>query len=157
MQNILKFVVALILPLAAGGLGSLFTMSEIKTWYSTLIKPVFSPPNWIFGPVWTTLYVLMGIALFIVWKKGFNVPGIKIWVWVFIAHLVINALWSIILFGWHSPMWAFVCIIALWLSIVYLVVTGWKISHLASILLWPYLAWVSFASVLNAAIWYLNR
>lgn len=146
----MKLFISLLLPQLAGLVGSLFTISAIPTWYATLNKPSFSPPNWIFGPVWTTLYILMGISLYLVWSKG------KKGVMLFKLHLILNALWSILFFGLRSPMLGLIAIIILWTMILALIKIFWKIDKTASILLWPYLAWVSFATILNLAILLLN-
>lgn len=146
----MKLFISLLLPQLAGFVGSIFTISAIPAWYATLNKPSFSPPNWLFGPVWTTLYILMGISLYLVWSKG------KQGLMLFKLHLVVNALWSILFFGLRSPILGLVAIIILWIMILALVKIFWKIDRLASILLWPYLVWVSFATVLNFAILVLN-
>lgn len=146
----MKLVISLLLPQLAGLVGSLFTFSAIPTWYATLNKPSFSPPNWIFGPVWTTLYILMGISLYLVWTKG------KKGVALFKLHLIVNSLWSILFFGLRSPILGLFTIIILWTMILALIKVFWKINRLSSILLWPYLAWVSFATILNLAILLLN-
>lgn len=146
----MKLIISLLLPQLAGLVGSLFTFSAIPTWYATLNKPSFSPPNWIFGPVWTILYILMGISLYLVWSKG------KRGVALFKFHLVINSSWSIVFFGLRSPFLGLIVIVVLWITILALIRIFWKINKLASVLLWPYLAWVSFATVLNFAILILN-
>lgn len=146
----MKLVISLLLPQFAGLVGSLFTFSAIPAWYTTLNKPSFSPPNWIFGPVWTILYILMGVSLYLVWSKG------KKGVALFKLHLVVNSLWSILFFGLRSPILGLITIIILWTMILVLIRTFWKINKTASVLLWPYLAWVSFATVLNFAIFTLN-
>ncbi len=148
-RKLSKLILSIGLCLGAGVLGSFFTFSSIPEWYSTLNKPVFSPPNWIFGPVWTFLYILMGISLYLVWQKK-KVPA------VFWVQLILNAAWSIIFFGMRNPVLAMVDIIALWISIFLTIKAFSKINKLASYLLYPYLAWVSFASILNLAIVILN-
>lgn len=135
---------------AAGAIGSIFTFSAIPNWYAYLNKPFFNPPNWIFGPVWTTLYTLMGIAVYLVWKKR---KGIPFWFWV---QLVLNALWSILFFGLQNPILAFVGVVFLWLSIFLTITSFYRIYKTAAYLLVPYLLWVSFASLLNASIALLN-
>ncbi|MBI4038125.1 tryptophan-rich sensory protein [Candidatus Daviesbacteria bacterium] len=147
--NIPKLILAVGVCLGAGGVGSIFTFSSIPTWYVTLNKPFFSPPNWIFGPVWTTLYILMGISLYLVWIKN-KVPT------VFWTQLILNAVWSIIFFGLQNPSLALVDIVALWIAIVLTIKAFYPISKPASYLLIPYLAWVSFASILNLSIVLLN-
>ena len=148
-KDIIKLIFSIGLCLGAGILGSFFTISSIPTWYATLNKPFFSPPNWIFGPVWTILYVLMGVSLSLVWQKK-NVPTI------FWVQLILNAIWSIIFFGMRNPVLALVDIIALWISIFLTIKAFYKINKLAGQLLYPYIAWVSFATFLNLAIVFLN-
>jgi translocator protein len=139
----------------AGIIGSLFTTSSIPTWYATLIKPSFNPPNWIFAPVWIFLYLLMGISFYLIWIKSNN-PNFSFLMSVFLLQLVLNAFWSIIFFGLKSPLFAFVEIIVLWLTILICIILFFRISKISSYLLIPYLLWVSFAAVLNFAIWKLN-
>ena len=156
MNNILKLVTAIIVSELAGIIGTIFTVSAIPNWYATLAKPALNPPSWIFGPVWTTLYLLMGIAAFLVWKKGWEHKGVKVALGVFIFQLILNAAWSIIFFGLHSPLWAFVDIVLMWISIVWTMILFYKISKPAMWLLAPYILWVSFAAYLNYSILILN-
>jgi tryptophan-rich sensory protein len=156
MNNILKLIIAIVISELAGIIGSVFTMPSIGSWYVNLVKPEISPPNWIFGPVWTTLFALMGIAVFLIWKKGLEHKDVKIAIGIFIGQLILNTLWSIIFFGFHLPCVAFVEIIFLWLAILATIVAFAKISKLAGWLLVPYILWVSFASYLNFLIWMLN-
>lgn len=144
-----KLIFSISLCLGAGVLGSFFTFDSIPNWYTTLNKPFFSPPNWIFAPVWTILYILMGYSLYLVWVKR-AVPQ------VFWVQLFLNAIWSIIFFGLKNPALALIDIIALWISIILTIKIFAKINKLSSVPLYPYLAWVSFASVLNLAIVLLN-
>lgn len=155
-SDVSKFIIAVVVSQSAGLLGSLFTFPAIAGWYSTIIKPEFAPPNWVFGPVWTTLFFLMGIAAFLVWRKGFDHPGVKTALGMFALQLILNTSWSLIFFGLHSPGGAFVEIILLWLAIIATMVLFAKVSRRAAWLLAPYLAWVSFAAYLNYAIWMLN-
>jgi tryptophan-rich sensory protein len=141
----------------AGLIGSLATFPEIGTWYSTLIKPSFNPPNWIFGPVWTTLYILMGIALYLVWDKGTNKKAVRTAIWVFFIHLVVNCLWSVVFFGLHSLSGGIIVILILLAMIIILMKLFYPINRWAAYLLAPYLLWVSFATVLNMTLWLLNR
>lgn len=156
MKNWQKFFVAVIMCELAGVVGSIFTASAIPTWYASLVRPTFSPPNWIFGPVWITLYFLMGVALFLIWQKGLkdkkNIFAFRF----FISHLFINSIWSIIFFGLQNPLWAFFDIILLWFMIAVLIIKFSEIDKRAAYLLVPYMLWVSFASVLNFAIFVLN-
>jgi len=156
LNNFLKLVIAIVVSELAGIVGSVFTVSSIPTWYATLQKPSFSPPNWIFGPAWTTLYFLIGIAAFLVWKKGLERKDVKIALGVFGVQLFLNTLWSIIFFGLHNPFWAFIEIIVLWLAILATISAFYKISRPAAYLLLPYILWVSFAAVLNFSIMILN-
>lgn len=160
LSNPAKLIISLALPQLAGGIGSLFTMNAIPTWYRSLVKPELAPPNWVFGPVWTTLFVLMGIALYLVWKKWAILPWSRtqkrLALTVFGAQLVLNTLWSIIFFGLQSPGSALIEIVFLWLAIVATIVMFAKVSKPAAWLLVPYLLWVSFASYLNFTIWSLN-
>ena len=147
-----KLIVAIVIPELAGGIGSLFTVSAIPTWYAALAKPALNPPSWIFGPVWTTLYLLMGIAAFLVWNKGWDRQDARKALGVFLLQLVLNAVWSIVFFGLHSPFWAFVDIVAMWLAIVWTMTLFYRISKPAMWLLLPYILWVSFAAYLNYSI-----
>jgi len=131
--------------------GSIFTTPAIPGWYATLQKPSFSPPNFLFAPVWTTLYILMGISLALILNKKNKTAII-----FFVVQLVLNSLWSILFFGLKSPKLAFVEIIFLWLAILITILKFFKISKLAGWLFVPYLLWVSFASVLNLTIVRLN-
>lgn len=140
----------------AGGIGAVFTTSEIGGWYATLARPELAPPNWVFGPVWTTLYFLMGVAAFLVWRKGWGERGVKIALGVFLGQLVLNTLWSIIFFGLHSLGGAFVEIVFLWGAILATIITFARVSKLAAWLLVPYILWVSFAAYLNASFWAIN-
>jgi tryptophan-rich sensory protein len=155
MLKLIKFLVAQLISLAAGGIGSLATIPNIPTWYAALEKPFFNPPNWLFGPVWTLLYVLMGVSLYLVWVTPYKKSKQQAFV-VFGVQLALNALWSLVFFGLHMP-WAGVMVIVLLLAgIVATVKLFWPISKTAAYLLLPYVAWVSFATALNFAIALLN-
>ncbi|MEN9405662.1 MAG: hypothetical protein RLY47_621 [Candidatus Parcubacteria bacterium] len=155
-RTFLKLVVAVVVTQLAGIIGSLFTFSAIPTWYATLTKPELNPPSWVFGPVWTTLYLLMGVSAFLIWQKGWARRDVKIALSVYVVQLVFNALWSIVFFGLQSPGLALVVIAALLISIIWTMVLFYKISRPAMYLLIPYILWVSFASYLNYAIYALN-
>jgi len=157
IRDIWKLVVSIIACLAAGAIGSIFTRQAIPTWYATLEKPAFNPPNWLFAPVWTLLYLLMGVAAFLVWRKGLENRQVRIALIVFLVQLVLNALWSVAFFGLESPLFGVVVIAALWVAILFTVLKFYRISLAASVLMWPYLLWVTFAAVLNVSIWLLNR
>lgn len=156
MSNTVKFIISIVVAELAGVIGSVFTAPAIDSWYANLVKPELSPPNWVFGPVWTTLFALMGIAAFLIWRKGLNRKDVKIALGLFIGQLALNALWSIIFFGLHSPAGAFVEIIFLWLAILATIIAFYKISRLSALLLLPYVLWVSFAGYLNFSIWQIN-
>jgi len=153
--NWIKLIVSLIICQLAGVIGSLFTASSIPTWYAALNKPSFNPPNWIFAPVWIFLYILMGISFYLIWRKS-DIPNFGLLMSVFIFQLVLNAFWTIIFFGLKSPLYAFIEIVVLWVSILYCIITFYRVSKTASVLLIPYLLWVSFAAVLNFSLWKLN-
>ena len=156
-SDLLKLLASLTVVLAAGGIGSLATTRAIPTWYKGLVKPSFNPPEWLFGPAWTMLYLLMAVAVFLVWKQGFGVPGVKLALAVFLVQLVLNALWSVLFFGLRSPLAGLVEIAVLWVAILATIILFFRVSVPAGVLLLPYIAWVSFAALLNAAILRLNR
>lgn len=153
MQKLPKFIISIIIPFIAAAIGSFFTSSSVQTWYVTLQKPWFSPPNWVFAPAWTILYLLMGISLYLVWAKGWHKKNVQLAMTVFFIQLALNAAWSVIFFGLQQPFYAFVEIIFMWLSIYITILLFLKVSKNAAYLLLPYLIWVSFAVALN----YLDR
>ncbi len=152
-----RFVVSLLAPLVAGGIGATATAESVRTWYPTLRKPSFNPPDWIFGPVWSTLYLLMGIADFLVSRQADGGPALRRARLLYRAQLVLNVLWSILFFRRRSQFAALVEIVFLWIAIVLTIRAFARVSPRAALLLVPYLLWVSFATVLNGAIWRLNR
>lgn len=139
-----------------GLLGTPFTLTAVNGWYATLVKPSFSPPNWIFGPVWTLLYLCMGIAAYLVWRRGLKKQAVKTALVWFSVQLAFNFLWSLIFFGLQQPLLALVDIIALWIAILITMIKFYPLSKPAAYLLVPYLLWVSFASLLNLSIVILN-
>lgn len=139
----------------AGVIGSLATTPAIPGWYEGLNKPFFNPPNWLFGPVWITLYTLMGISLYLVWIKN-DKRGLPHAVRIFLIHLAVNSLWSVVFFGMKLLMVSFIIIIVLFFMIIYLIKIFSKIDKNAGRLLYPYLLWVSLAALLNFSIWQLN-
>jgi benzodiazapine receptor len=153
----IKLVASLVLCLLAGFVGSIATTPKIDGWYASLNKPSFSPPNWIFAPVWTFLFVLMGIALYLVWKKGLAAKGVKVALAVFFLQLVLNMLWSFAFFGAQSPLAGLVVIFVLWMAIAGTMALFAPLSRGAALLLLPYILWVSFAEILNMRIYFLNR
>ncbi len=156
LNNFFKLVIAVVASELAGIIGSFFTISAIPTWYAGLVKPALNPPAWVFGPAWTTLYALMGIAAFLIWRMGWERKDVKMALSVFGIQLFLNAIWSIIFFGLQSPGWALVDIALLWLAIIWTIAVFYKISKPAAYLLVPYLLWVTFASYLNYSVWVLN-
>ncbi len=149
MHNGQKLAISLALPFLIALLGSLSTTNEINTWYATLEKPTFSPPNWLFGPVWTLLYFLMGIALYLSWQKQ-KLQTLS----AYFIQLGLNAAWSPVFFALHAPLAAFLIIVLLWLAIIATIIQ--MKPNTAKLLMAPYLLWVTFASVLNLAIVILN-
>lgn len=153
-----KLIISLAIPFFAAVIGSSFTFEAIPTWYATLQKPPLSPPNWIFGPVWTIIYLLMGLSFYLLWtqktkrkkeKKGTAIE-------LFLIQLTLNALWSILFFGLQNPFFALIGILFLWAAILSTIIYFYKISKPAAYLLYPYLLWVSFAAYLNFVIWKIN-
>ena len=153
----IKLIISIVASFAAGGVGTLFTFKAIPTWYQGLRKPPYTPPNWVFGPVWTTLYILMGISVFLVWQKGLTNNGVMLAFTLFWIQLVINALWSIVFFGMKSKGGGVITIIMLWLLILATIITSFRVSGWAGALLIPYILWVIIASYLNIGVWLLNR
>ena len=178
--KILQVATAIAISGLAGVIGLSFTTPSISSgWYANLVKPEFAPPNWVFGPAWTTLYFLIGISLFLVWKnkwettnrileskqKGWNKWSERLWtgdlqkanvIAIFAVQYVLNILWSFVFFGWRLPSLAFLVILALWFAIIFTIINFYRISKLAAYLLVPYILWVSFAGYLNYSIWQLN-
>lgn len=151
------FISSLVLVFSAAIIGSLFTTPSIDSWYNTLNKPWFNPPNWLFAPVWTTLYFLMAIALYLVWTKPQRSTNRRHAIQLFIWQLILNTIWSIIFFGLQQPGLALFEVIILWIAILMTIIYFYRINWISSWLLLPYLLWVSFATVLNGAIFWLNR
>lgn len=157
MNQTLRLVISLALPLAVGATSGFFTITGVESWYSTIQKPSWNPPSGVFGPVWTTLYVMMGIALFLVWRSQPGGAGKKRALYFFAAQLTLNFFWSFIFFYLQEPGWAFAEIVILWLLILATIFSFSRVSRAAAWLLVPYISWVSFAAILNYTIWQLNR
>jgi benzodiazapine receptor len=155
-RDIIKLIVSIVACQGAGLIGSLFTTTAIPTWYTGLQKPFFTPPNWVFAPAWTTLYMLMAVAAFLIWRKGLDQKGVRLALIIFLIQLVLNTLWSIVFFGLESPFYGIMVIIALWIAILLTMIKFFKLSTMAGVLMTPYIGWVSFAAVLNVAISMLN-
>lgn len=155
-KKIIYIGIAVLICLLVGFLSSFATQSSVNDWYVALNKPSFNPPNWIFAPVWTLLYILMGISAGIVWARGFAHKSVKTALYYFGFQLLFNALWSVVFFGLKNPFWALLIILVL-LLLIGLTIKGFMaVSKTASILLIPYLLWVCFATALNYKIWELN-
>ena len=151
----LGLLISVVICLAAAALGAFATTPEIDGWYQTLAKPSWNPPASIFGPVWTTLYLMMAVAAWLVWKQG-GLPGARVALILFGIQLVLNVAWSWIFFRFHQPGWAFAEMLVLWLAIIATTFAFFRCSTAAGWLMTPYLAWVSFAAFLNFTIWRLN-
>ena len=151
-----KLITSIIVCQLTGVLGSIFTRPAIPTWYATLKKPSFTPPDGVFSPVWITLFVLMGIAAFLVWNKGLSDQRVRVALSIFVVQLILNVLWSVMFFGLRSPLAGLIEIVVLWIAILLSILYFLKVSNIAGILLVPYILWVSFAAVLNLSIWRLN-
>lgn len=156
MKDLPKLIASVAGCELVGLVGSFFTLPAIPTWYADLEKPFFAPPNWVFGPVWTLLYLLMGISFYLIWRQGLENKQVISAVKVFLIQLGLNFLWSPIFFGLQSPLLALLVIIAVWVMIVVTIKTFFPLSKWAAVLLIPYLLWVSFATLLNGAIVVLN-
>ncbi len=156
MKKLLKLIISIVGCEIIGVAATPFTLSAIPTWYSRLNKPSFSPPNWIFGPVWTVLYLTMGISLYFVWRKKPN-KKIRIALLYFLMQLTFNFIWSILFFGFRSPILGIIDIVVLWVAILLTIIKFYKIEKISAWLLVPYLFWVSFATVLNFSILILNH
>lgn len=154
--NIVKLVISIVACQCAGIIGSVFTTPAIPTWYATLQKPAFTPPNWLFAPAWITLYLLMGIAAFLIWRVGLENRRVRTALIIFLVQLVLNSLWSVVFFGMQSPLYGVIVIIVLWLAILLTMLKFARIASAAAWLMLPYILWVSFASALNISIWLLN-
>lgn len=155
-RDISKLLISIVVCEGAGLAGGIFTAGAISTWYATLQKPSFTPPNWLFAPAWITLYSLMAIAAFIVWRKGMGNQRVAAALSYFLAQLVLNTLWSFAFFGLKSPFAGVAVIVGLWVAILITIVKFSRVSKVAGILMLPYILWVSFAVALNISIWILN-
>jgi len=156
ITNIYKLIFSILICQLAAVVGSLFTRPSIPTWYATLQKPSFNPPSWLFAPVWTILFTLMGISAYLVWSKGFAKREVRIALSIFVIQLVLNVLWSFFFFKLRSPFYALIEIVILWAGILVTAVYFFTVSRAASFLLFPYIAWVSFAVILNFYLFKLN-
>lgn len=175
MKQTSILILSILICLAAGAFGSLFTVHAIPTWYAGLVKPALNPPNWVFGPVWTLLYILMGISLYLVWRNDWRVRNSlfvshrqawnqwsqRFWtgdlqkqniIAIFVIQLILNAAWSYIFFGLHQVGWALFELLALWCAVVYTIINFYRVSKTSAWLLLPYILWITFAIYLNYSI-----
>jgi len=156
IRKIAKLIALVILCIFIGSIGSIFTIPSISTWYDSTNKPSFTPPNWLFGPVWIALFTLMGISLYLVLEKGWKKKKVKNAVTIFGTQFFFNVLWSILFFGLRQPFYALIEILALWVTIALTIITFYKIDKRAGWILLPYIIWVSIATLLNFYVWILN-
>jgi len=159
MRNLplsVKIIISVVVCLAVGFLSGTSTVTSINSWYATLNKPFFNPPNWLFGPVWTILYIMMGVAFALVWHRGFGLTTQKSALLFFVAQFILNALWSIVFFGMQSPIFGLVVIVSLLVLLIFTFKKFKEIDNLSGNLLIPYICWVSFATILNLSIVILN-
>lgn len=157
MTNRVKLFISIAAPVAVGAVSGFLTTPEIGTWYQTIKKPGWQPPNWLFGPVWTVLYILMGIAFYLVWKSSANTSAKRFAVILWIIQLVLNFFWSFVFFRQHQIDWALGEIAVLWVFILLTIFAFARVDKWAARLLIPYISWVSFAGLLTYTIWQLNR
>ena len=155
-SQIFKLIVSLTLPLGLGAIAGMFTSKAVPVWYATLNRPSFNPPGWVFGPVWTTLYLIMGISLFLIWKQSASKER-NVAIFAFLFQQILNFAWSFIFFYFNMIGLALIEIILLWISIVIMLVLFYKIKPMAAYINIPYLIWVTFATILNAGYYLLNR
>jgi benzodiazapine receptor len=155
-MDLIKLIFSILIIQLSGGIGAMLTFTSLNDWYSSLSKPVFTPPNWIFAPVWTFLYTLIGVSFYLVWQKGLKNSEVKKGLRIFTYQLVLNILWSAFFFGLRSPILGLIDILIMNYLIYLTIVKFRKIMPLASYLLYPYFAWVLFATVLNISIVILN-
>ncbi|AXV40593.1 TspO/MBR family protein [Methanobacterium sp. BAmetb5] len=156
LREVPRLIASILIVFFSGAVGSLATFPEITTWYAALAKPAWTPPNEWFGPIWTTLYILIGIALFLVWRQGWDRRDVRFAIGIFAVQLVLNILWSLVFFGLHSILGGFIIIFLLWIAILANLVAFYVLSKPAGLLFVPYIIWVSIASYLNYSVMLLN-
>ncbi len=156
LRYVIGFFVSIGICLAAGAIGAFFTAGALSVWYAELVKPPFTPPDWLFAPVWMVLYIMMGISVFLIWCEGFENDEVKWGIGLFAIQLVLNVLWSFVFFGLNSIIGGLVVIIALWFAILFTMLHFFRVTAFAGWLLIPYFVWVSFATILNYSFLVLN-
>lgn len=157
MRSIFQALLAIVICELVGSIGSIFTAPAIPNWYSGLVRSPLNPPSWVFAPVWTTLFALMGLAAYLVWRHGWSASGVKAALVLFAVQLALNVLWSVLFFGLHNPGAALIEIFILLAAIVVTTIYFFRVSSTAGVLMLPYILWVSFALYLNYSVWALNR
>ncbi len=155
ISHTIKLIISILLPLSVGAIAGMFTSQAVPTWYASLNRPFFSPPNWVFGPVWTTLYILLGISFFLIWKEEASKER-DLAIKVFLVQMLLNFAWSFLFFYFNLIGAALIEIILLWMSIALMIYLFYKIKPVAAYMNIPYLLWVSFATILNAGYYFLN-
>jgi tryptophan-rich sensory protein len=149
-------IAAVLFCIIVGSLGSLVTTTGPGSWYTGLAKPFFTPPGWVFAPVWITLFTLMGIALYLVWQEGTERPEVRTALAIFGIQFLLNVLWSFLFFGLRSPLLGLIDIVILWLMIALTIRAFYRVNRTAAYLLLPYIAWVTLATALNGSVWLMN-
>jgi translocator protein len=157
MVAAIRLLAFLLVPLLVGAGSGFLTGGAVRDWYPSLVRPSFAPPSWVFGPVWTALYLMMGLAAWLVWRKAGTTPAGRVALGLFALQLVLNGLWSVLFFGLRAPGPALIEIVVLWAAIAATLRAFRRVDAVAGWLLVPYLAWVTFAAILNAGFWWLNR
>jgi tryptophan-rich sensory protein len=157
MRSVAKIALSICICTLTGVVGSFATRDSVNTWYADLAKPFFAPPNWTFGVVWPILYAMMGLSVFMIWRRGTTERQVRIALGLFALQLALNGLWTPIFFGLRMIALALIEIVLLWMAILVTILAFWRVSKTAACLLLPYLAWVGFAIALNASFWHLNR
>lgn len=156
LHDSIKLVISIAACMLAGFIGQIFTRPSITNWYALLEKPFFTPPSWLFAPVWFLLYTMMGISAFLIWRKGIENHFVREGLVIFLVQLILNTLWSFAFFGLKSPIGGLIVIVPLWTAILLTIINFFRTSMTAAWLLLPYILWVSYATVLNFAIYILN-
>jgi len=151
----LGYIISILIAQLAGLVGSIFTMPAITTWYAELVKPSFTPPSYVFGPAWAMLYTLMGLAAYRIWEKR-SASGARRALVLYAVQLVLNVLWSYAFFGLHNPLAGVGVIVLLWIAVFMTMIFFYRVDNTAGWLFVPYVAWISFAGMLNYAVWMLN-
>lgn len=151
-----KLILSIILIEIIGSIGAIATTPAIPGWYSSLVKPFFTPPSWVFGPVWTSLFFLMGFALYLVWQEGIEKRPVRLAIIAFSIQMVLNVLWTFLFFGMQNPFFALIEIFILWIAILFVIIKFYKVSRPAAYMMIPYICWVTIATALNLGVYLLN-